>query len=178
MIVKHSNRKYSNRWRLWCFTRQQEDSQCVGQKTRGEHSPPLVKLLEKGRSKWTGVIFGNLDVLLSLPEDKHTGNAHRAYYNATELGWICFLKAGGTLCLSLCERVRDTASAENKCRVPRIQAGGEKSEEMDELDSDPRLFCGSYITFYCTHFLPNVTNIKYSILPAKPPFLPFSQRHW
>lgn len=33
-------------------------------------SPPLVKLLENGMSKWTGVIFGILDVLLSVPADK------------------------------------------------------------------------------------------------------------
>ena len=35
------------------------------------HSPPLVKLFENGRSKWTGAIFGILEVLLSLPEDKN-----------------------------------------------------------------------------------------------------------
>lgn len=36
---------------------------------RRKHSPPLVKLFENGMSKWTGAIFGILD-LLSLPEDK------------------------------------------------------------------------------------------------------------
>lgn len=41
----------------------------------GKHSPPLVKLFENGRSKWTGAIFGILDVLLSLPEGK-TVTAH------------------------------------------------------------------------------------------------------
>lgn len=30
------------------------------------HSPPLVKLLEKEISKWTGTIFGILEVLLSV----------------------------------------------------------------------------------------------------------------
>lgn len=29
-----------------------------------------MKLLENGRSKWTGVIFDILDVLLSVPADK------------------------------------------------------------------------------------------------------------
>lgn len=32
-----------------------------------------------------------------------------------------------------------------------------KPEEMDELGSDSRLSCDSYITFYCINFLPNVT---------------------
>lgn len=32
------------------------------------HSPPRVKLLEKGLSIWTGAIFDILDVFLSLPE--------------------------------------------------------------------------------------------------------------
>lgn len=46
-----------------------------------QHSPPLVKLFENGMSKWTGAIFGILDVLLSLPGDKtftkHTGRQHK-----------------------------------------------------------------------------------------------------
>lgn len=37
---------------------------------RQDASPPLVKLLENGMSKWTGVIFDILDVLLSVPADK------------------------------------------------------------------------------------------------------------
>lgn len=39
---------------------------------RGKHSPPLVKLFENGMSKWTGAIFGILDVLLSMPKNSHT----------------------------------------------------------------------------------------------------------
>lgn len=38
---------------------------------RENHSPPLVKLFENGMSKWTGAIFGILDILLSLP-GKHS----------------------------------------------------------------------------------------------------------
>lgn len=38
----------------------------------GKHSPPLVKLFENGMSKWTGAIFGILDVLLSMPKKSRT----------------------------------------------------------------------------------------------------------
>lgn len=39
----------------------------------GQLSPPLVKLFANGMSKWTGAIFGILDVLLSMPKNSHTG---------------------------------------------------------------------------------------------------------
>lgn len=37
-----------------------------------------------------------------------------------------------------------------------------KLQVMDELGSDPRLSCDSYITFYCIYFLSNVT--KYQLI--------------
>lgn len=37
--------------------------------TGGQHSPPRVKLFANGMSKWTGAIFGILDVLLSMPKN-------------------------------------------------------------------------------------------------------------
>ena len=49
-------------------------SEWLRRKQRQHHSPPLVKLFEKGISKWTGAIFGILDVRLSLPE--HTTYMH------------------------------------------------------------------------------------------------------
>lgn len=58
---------------LWYFPSQPTPGRKVHGK-RGQHSPPLVKLFENGMSKWTGAIFGILDVLLSMPKKLHTGH--------------------------------------------------------------------------------------------------------
>lgn len=42
----------------------------MSKQTGGQHSPPRVKLFANGMSKWTGAIFGILDVLLSMPKKK------------------------------------------------------------------------------------------------------------
>lgn len=56
---------------LWYFPLQPTPGRKVCDK-HGKHSPPLVKLFENGMSKWTGVIFGILDVLLSMPKKSRT----------------------------------------------------------------------------------------------------------
>lgn len=66
---------------------QRQEGRCT---THGQHSPPLVKLFENGMSKWTGAIFGILDVLLSMPKNSHTGQC------VSETGkFIRITKTGG-----------------------------------------------------------------------------------
>lgn len=57
-------------------------------KSNIKHAPPLVKLFENGISKWTGAIFDNRDVLLSLPEGERmmqqTGCKHKSHATCIE----------------------------------------------------------------------------------------------
>lgn len=63
----------------------------------------------------------------------------------------------------LCVSIRDTASLQHSacCSVCSgyTQERG-KYEKIDGLGSDPSLSCDTYITFYCTNFLPNGTKYQ------------------
>lgn len=69
---------------FWCFILHLAAGGRVEEETRVQHSPPLVKLFENGMSKWTGAIFGILDVLLSLPGDK-TFTQYTGRYNECQI---------------------------------------------------------------------------------------------
>lgn len=53
------------------------------------NSPPRVKLLENGISKWTGAIFDILDVFLSLPEGERSAQNVKASITVTYMEHSC-----------------------------------------------------------------------------------------
>lgn len=150
-------------------------------------SPPLVKLFANGMSKWTGAIFGILDVLLSMPKNSHTGQhkcqkqeslswsrRQRGVTNHPQtrkqtgydgsLNLLTFNLQMSTLWIIMlgCWTTNKKYLTVRACVYwsNSVVCAIRILKKTDVQGSDLRLSRDPYITFYCINFLSNVTKYQ------------------